>query len=48
MFYLGIDIALSEKGPVILEVNARPGIEIQNIANEGMIDALSAIDRRRC
>ena len=48
MDYLGIDIALSEKGPVILEVNARPGIEIQNIANEGMIDALSAIDRRRC
>ena len=46
MDYLGIDIALSEKGPVILEVNARPGIEIQNISNEGMIDVLSEIDRR--
>lgn len=46
MEYLGIDIALSEKGPVILEVNARPGIEIQNISHEGMIDALSAVERR--
>ena len=46
MDYLGIDIALSEDGPVILEVNARPGIEIQNISNEGMIEALLAVDRR--
>ncbi len=42
--YLGIDIALSESGPVILEVNARPGIEIQNICGEGMRESLSAID----
>ncbi|MGB5964419.1 MAG: sugar-transfer associated ATP-grasp domain-containing protein [Sulfurimonadaceae bacterium] len=44
--YLGIDIALSEKGPVVLEVNARPGIEIQNICKEGMRDALYNIDER--
>ncbi len=44
--YLGIDIALSERGPVILEVNARPGIEIQNIAGEGMREPLSIIDKR--
>jgi len=44
--YLGIDIALSESGPVILEVNARPGIEIQNIAGEGMREHLSIIDQR--
>jgi len=44
--YLGIDIALSESGPVILEVNARPGIEIQNIAGEGMREHLSLIDQR--
>ncbi len=45
MEYLGIDIALSTKGPVILEVNARPGIEIQNISQEGMIKALLEIDQ---
>lgn len=45
--YLGIDIALSENGPVILEVNARPGIEIQNICGEGMRESLSAIDAGR-
>lgn len=44
--YLGIDIALSDKGPVILEVNARPGIEIQNISNEGMSEVLIDIDSR--
>lgn len=43
--YLGIDIALSESGPVILEVNARPGIEIQNVAGEGLREKLSEIDR---
>jgi alpha-L-glutamate ligase-like protein len=45
--YLGIDIALSESGPVILEVNARPGIEIQNICGEGMRERLVAIDAGR-
>jgi len=44
--YLGIDIALSEKGPVILEVNARPGIEIQNISGEGMRESLLAIEKK--
>ena len=28
--YLGVDIAISDKGPVMIEINARPGIEIQN------------------
>lgn len=44
MGYLGIDIAMSEDGPIILEVNARPGIEIQNISHEGMRESLSAVD----
>jgi alpha-L-glutamate ligase-like protein len=44
--YLGIDIALSESGPVILEVNARPGIEIQNISGEGLRAGLQKIDHR--
>ncbi len=45
--YLGIDIALSESGPVVLEVNARPGIEIQNVCGEGLREGLGAIDARR-
>ena len=46
MGYLGIDIALSENGPVVLEVNARPGIEIQNVSDEGMLGLLHEIDRK--
>ena len=43
--YLGIDIALGIDGPVVLEVNARPGIEIQNISDEGLIVPLEWVDR---
>lgn len=28
--YLGVDIAITDQGPVMIEINARPGIEIQN------------------
>lgn len=28
--YLGVDVAISRDGPVVLEINARPGLEIQN------------------
>lgn len=45
--YLGIDIALSEEGPVVLEVNARPGIEIQNVCNDGLRESLCDIDAGR-
>jgi len=41
--YLGIDIALTTKGPVVLEVNARPGIEIQNINLKGIRTILEDI-----
>ena len=34
--YLGFDIGLSHEGPVILELNVRPGIEIQNANALGM------------
>lgn len=34
--YLGIDWALSEDGPKILEINTRPGLEIQNANQEGL------------
>ncbi|WP_457746787.1 sugar-transfer associated ATP-grasp domain-containing protein [Sulfurimonas sp.] len=38
--YLGIDIALGENKPLILEVNARPGIEIQNVSHFGLLERL--------
>lgn len=35
--YLGIDLALdSRRGPLVLEVNVRPGLEIQNANLEGL------------
>lgn len=34
--YLGIDWALSQDGPKILEINTRPGLEIQNANQEGL------------
>lgn len=43
MEYLGIDVAIGENGPLILEVNARPGLEIQNVSHEGMIEDLNKI-----
>ncbi len=45
MGYIGVDIVIDEvKGPLILEVNARPGIAIQ-IANRcGLLHRLRAVD----
>ncbi len=42
--YIGIDIAVSENGPKLLEINARPGIEIQNCNQLGMRAILEAIE----
>ncbi len=41
--YLGIDVALAADAPYILEVNARPGIEIQNVNHQGMKKVLEAV-----
>ena len=41
--YLGIDVAISFDKAVVLEVNARPGIEIQNVNLKGMKPQLQAI-----
>ncbi len=38
--YLGIDIALTERGPLILELNARPGLGIQNVNQIGLRERL--------
>lgn len=39
--YLGADIVIdAERGPLILEVNARPGLQIQNVTGLGLIEAI--------
>lgn len=39
--YTGIDVCLDERrGPVVIEVNARPGIEIQNALQKGLVPEL--------
>ncbi len=43
MKYLGVDISLTETGPVLLEVNVRPGLEIQNANKGGLRPLLEAI-----
>lgn len=41
--YLGVDIVLdSAATPLVLEVNARPGLEIQNVNGRGLRDAIAA------
>jgi len=43
--YIGLDIVLDEKyGPMILELNARPGLEIQNANGFGLKQILEEID----
>ena len=45
--YLGVDIAISDQGPVMIEINARPGIEIQNANNKAMRPILDEIHAER-
>lgn len=45
--YLGIDIALDKtRGPLVLEVNARPGLEIQNANRRGLREAIRSTRER--
>lgn len=39
--YLGVDISLSRNGPVLLEINVRPGLEIQNANMAGLRSKLT-------
>ncbi|MGM0444534.1 MAG: sugar-transfer associated ATP-grasp domain-containing protein [Fibrobacterota bacterium] len=40
--YMGADFALdAHRGPIILELNARPGLEIQNVCGLGMLDLIN-------
>jgi alpha-L-glutamate ligase-like protein len=42
--YLGVDVVVdAERGPLILEINARPGLEIQNVNGRGLREALAAM-----
>ena len=41
--YLGVDIAVSKRGPILLEVNVRPGLEIQNANHLGLRPPLERI-----
>jgi len=44
--YLGADIVLDqEKGPMLLELNARPGLAIQIANSQGLIKRLEQIDQ---
>jgi len=41
--YLGVDISISPDGPLLLEINVRPGLEIQNVNERGMLPILQEI-----
>lgn len=42
--YMGVDFTVDRnKGPLILELNARPGLEIQNVLGKGMLPLLDGI-----
>jgi len=44
--YLGVDIVLDQqKGPLLLEINARPGLAIQIANRAGIMPRLAAIDQ---
>ena len=43
--YLGIDVGLdAERGPVVLEINKRPGLEIQNVNGRGLRPIIERIE----
>ncbi|MGC1306847.1 MAG: alpha-L-glutamate ligase-like protein [Phormidesmis sp.] len=45
--YLGVDIVLDkEKGPLLLEMNARPGLSIQIANQTGLLPRLNLIDEK--
>ncbi len=43
--YLGVDVVVDvTRGPLVLEVNARPGLEIQNVHGRGLVLDLARAD----
>jgi alpha-L-glutamate ligase-like protein len=46
--YLGVDLTLDETaGPMVMEVNVRPGLEIQNVNGRGLRRTLERIESRK-
>ncbi len=42
--YAGVDVCLDERsGPVVIEINSRPGIEIQNALQKGLVPDLRQV-----
>lgn len=40
--YIGIDIVIDQKrGPLVMEINVRPGLEIQNVNRQGLREVLA-------
>ena len=45
--YLGVDVVVDkDRGPMVLEVNARPGLEIQNVHARGLGEALRIAEEK--
>jgi alpha-L-glutamate ligase-like protein len=44
--YVGVDIVLDKKGCMVLEVNKRPGLEIQNTNLAGLLKRLDFVENR--
>lgn len=44
--YAGVDIVLDRKGPKVLEVNKRPGLEIQNTNLAGLLQRIHFIEEK--
>jgi len=46
--YLGVDVVIDrEKGPMLLELNARPGLSIQIANGQGLLPRLEAVDAEK-
>lgn len=44
--YLGVDLVIDQhRGPMLLELNARPGLSIQLANNQGLIPRLQSVER---
>jgi len=44
--YLGVDLVINKNdGPLLLELNARPGLQIQIANRKGLLERLEMIDR---
>ena len=44
--YAGVDIVLDRSGPMVLEVNKRPGLEIQNTVLDGLLKRIRFIEEK--